>query len=69
MHTTIETYPENWSGDIAHVKIRYIEETESLELITEAKSRLIDFNPDRGSVSDLRNTIDDILTALRWKNA
>ena len=44
MHTTIETYPENWSGDRDHVQIRYIEETENLELITEAKSRLIDFN-------------------------
>ena len=68
-HLIIETYPQNWNGDEELVK-QHIVEASTVDEINqgrnEAIKRLKDFNPTRGNLTNLRNTVDDLIKALRF---
>lgn len=66
---TIETYPQNWNGDEELIKHHTVELSAADEINqerNEAIKRLKDFNPTRGNLTSLRNTVDDLIKALRF---
>ena len=66
---TIETYPENWNGDEELIQRRIIEVSSGDEINqerSEAISRLKNFNAAKGNINSLRNTVDDLIKALRF---
>ena len=68
-HVTIETYPQNWNGNEELIQRQIIEVSAVDEINVgrnEAIKRLKDFNPTKGNINSLRNTVDDLIKVLRF---